>query len=172
MTILLEGMSLVFENHVLDERYPGGAKAFRLARDNGSFCTDGTISRLSFFESEDGFCTLLSLPSFGLEVSSTVATDVAVFMHGCRPWAPCLWLETSPVGDDHSCCWHFEEKREGRMSVPPYFQPSVGLSTFGHLSEHEIRRAIAREGVKNGISLFRDLGSNKVFGGPGALIRH
>jgi hypothetical protein len=172
MTILLEGMSLVFENRVLKERYPGGSKSFRLTWDNGSFCTDGTISRLSFFESDDGFCTLLSLPSFGLEVSSTLATDVAVYMHGCRPWAPCLWLETSPVSDEHSCCWHFAEKREDRMSVPPYFQPMAGLSARGHLDERELRGSIKRVGVKNGISFFRDLKTNKVFGGPSALVRH
>ena len=70
-------MSLVFENRVLDERYAGGTREFRRTWDNGSFCTDGTISRLSFFESDDGFCTLMSLPSFGLEVSSIFATDVA-----------------------------------------------------------------------------------------------
>jgi hypothetical protein len=131
-----------------------------------------TISRLSFFESDDGFCTLLSLPSFGLEVSSTLATDVAVYMHGCRPWAPCLWLETSPVSDEHSCCWHFAEKREDRMSVPPYFQPMAGLSARGHLDERELRGSIKRVGVKNGISFFRDLKTNKVFGGPSALVRH
>lgn len=172
MTILLEGMSLVFENHVLNERYPGGIKGFRLIWDNGSFCTDGTISRLSFFESDDGVCTLMSLPSFGLEVSSTVATDVAVFMHGCRPWAPCLWLEASGVGDDHPCCWHFAEKREDRMNVPPYFQPAVGLSAHGHLDENEMRKTIRRDGIVKGVSLFRDLGTDKVFGGPGQLTRH
>jgi hypothetical protein len=172
MTILLEGMSLIFENRVLNERYPGGDRGFRLTWDNGSFCTDGTISRLSFFESDDGFCTPLSLPSFGLEVSSTVATDVAVFMHGGRPWAPCLWLETSSVTDDHMSCWHIEKKREGRLSVPLYFRPDAGLSAFGHLDEHEVRRLITRDGVKDGVSLFRDLGTNKVFGGPGQIMRH
>jgi hypothetical protein len=172
MTILLEGMSLVFENHVLNERYPGGIKGFRLIWDNGSFCTDGTISRLSFFESDDGFCTLMSLPSFGLEVSSTVATDVAVFMHGCRPWAPCLWLEASGIGDGHPCCWHFAEKREDRMNVPPYFQPAVGLSAHGHLDENEMRKTIRRDGIVKGVSLFRDLGTDKVFGGPSQLTRH
>lgn len=172
MTILLEGMSLVFENHVLKERYPGGIKGFRLAWDNGSFCTDGTISQLSFFESDDGFCTLMSLPSFGLEVSSTIATDVAVFMHGCRPWTPCLWLEASEVGDEHSCCWHFTEKREERMSVPPYFRPSVGLSTRAHLDEHEMRKIVKRDGIVKSVSLFRDVSTGKVFGGPGPLTRH
>ena len=172
MTILLEGMSLVFENRVLDQRYPGGTKGFRMTWDNGSFCTDGTISRLSFFESEDGFCTLMSLPAFGLEVSSTIATDVAVFMHGCRPWAPCLWLEASGFEDDHPCCWHFAEKREDRMNVPLYFRPNVGLSSFGHLDEHEVRRLITRDRVKDGVSLFRDLGTDKGVGGPGQLMRH
>ena len=172
MTILLEGMSLVFENRVLDARYPGGTQGFRLAWDNGSFCTDGTISQLSFFESDDGFCTLMSLPSLGLEVSSIVATDVAVFMHGCRPWAPCLWLEASAAGDAHSCCWHFTEKREIRMSVPAYFKPAVGLSARGHLDENEMRRTIRRDGAMNGVSLFRDIRTNTVFGGPGPLTRH
>lgn len=172
MTVLLEGMSLVFENHVLNERYPGGTKGFRLAWDNGSFCTDGTISRLSFFESDDAFCTLMSLPSFGLQVSPTVATDVAVFMHGHRLWAPCLWLEASSAGDDHSCCWHFTEKREARMSVPPYFEPTVGLSTRAHLDEQEIQKIVRRDGIVKGVSLFRDLGTNKVFAGPGPLTRH
>jgi hypothetical protein len=172
MTVLLEGMSLVFENHVLNERYPGGAKGFRLAWDNGSFCTDGTISQLSFFESDDGFCTLMSLPAFGLEVSSTVATDVAVFMHGCRPWVPCLWLEASKVGDEHSCCWHFTQKREDRMSVPPYFQPAVGLSARWHLDEIEMRKVVRRDGMFKGVALFRDVKTDKVFGGPGPLLRH
>jgi hypothetical protein len=172
MTVLLEGMSLVFENHVLNERYPGGTKGFRLAWDNGSFCTDGTISQLSFFESEDGFCTLMSLPAFGLDVSAAAATDVAVFMHGCRPWAPCLWLETSEVGDEHSCCWHFTEKREDRMSVPPYFRPAVGLSARWQLDEIEMRKSVRRDGAFKGVALFRDLGTNKVFGGPSPLIRH
>jgi hypothetical protein len=138
MTILLEGMSLIFENRVLNERYPGGDKGFRLTWDNGSFCTDGTISRLSFFESNDGFCTLLSLPSFGLNVSSTVATDEAVFMHGGRPWAPCLWLETSPISDDHMSCWgnppdkpmarevEFSMKEVLREEVKIYRQPDHG----------------------------------------------
>jgi len=172
MTVLLEGMSLVFENHVLNERYPGGTKGFRLTWDNGSFCTDGTISQLSFFESDDGFCTLMSLPAFGLEVSSTVATDVAVFLHGCRPWAPCLWLEASEVEDEYSCCWHFTEKREDRMSVPPYFQPAVGLSARWHLEEHEMRKIVRRNGIVKGVSLFRDVRTGKVFGGPGPLTRH
>lgn len=172
MTILLEGMSLVFENRVLQERYPGGVHGFRSAWDNGSFCTDETICRLSFFESDDGFCTLLSLPSFGLAVSSTFAADVAVFLHGRRPWAPCLWLETSPIGDDQSCCWHFEEERKGRMSVPSYFDPEFGLSSFGHLDEVEMRRSITRDGVANGTALFRDLETNKRFAGPSPLTRH
>jgi hypothetical protein len=172
MTVLLEGMSLVFENHVLNERYSGGAKGFRLAWDNGSFCTDGTISRLSFFESDDGFCTLFSLPSYGLDVSSTAATDVAVFMHGGRLWAHCLWLEASPDGEGHTCCWHFTQTREDRMSVPPYFQPTVGLAGCGDLDENEMRKAISRNGAKNGKSLFRDLNTGKIFGGPSPLTRH
>jgi hypothetical protein len=52
-------MSLVFENRVLDERYPGRIHEFPQTWDNGLFCSDGTISQLSFFQSDDGFCTLM-----------------------------------------------------------------------------------------------------------------
>lgn len=58
------------------------------------------------------------------------------------------------------------------MSVPPYFQSTLGLSTCGHLDEREMRKVIRRDGIVNGVSLFRDLGTNKFFGGPGPLTRH
>ena len=58
------------------------------------------------------------------------------------------------------------------MSVPPYFRPAVGLSARWHLDEIEIRKIVRRDGALKCVAFFRDLGTNKVFGGPGPLIRH
>ena len=172
MTVLLEGMSLVFKNSVLDERIAGGTKGFRLAWDNGSFCTDGTISRLSFFESDDGFCTLMAMPALGLDVCTEFATDVGVFLHGCRLWVPCLWLETSAESQEKWCCWHVSEKKESRMAVSSYFRPENTLAHYSNLDEDEIGKRVKRDGEENGVSLFRDQLTERVFGGPSPLRRH
>lgn len=175
MTVLLEGVSLVFENDVLDAQCPGGVFGFRAAWDNGSFCTDGTVSRISFFETADAFCALVAMPNYGLEVSTNFAADVAVFLYGGNLWAPCLWLETSSVTSAKSempVCWHVAEERGGRFAVPKYFRPNASLACYGHLDEAAIMSKVTRVGEKNGVSLFRDEISNHVFSGPGPLRRH
>ena len=42
----------------------------------------------------------------------------------------------------------------------------------GHLNEIEMRKIVRRDGALRGVALFRDLGTNKLFGGPGPLVRH
>jgi hypothetical protein len=172
MTVLLEGISLVFENEVLDAQCPGGVWGFRSAWDNGSYCSDGKVSRISFFEKDDAFCTLMAMPDFGLEVSTHFAADVAVFLHGGAPWVPCLWLEAS-VGDaEMKVCWHVTEKQGTRFAVPPYFRQDGSLARYGHLDEAAITAKVTRAGEKRGVSLFRDESSKHIFAGPRPLRRH
>jgi hypothetical protein len=172
MTVLLEGVSLIFANKVLEERYPGGILAFRSTWDNGSFCTDGSVSRLSFFESGDAFCTLMAMPDYGLEVSSRFAIDVAVFLHGGSPWVPCLWLETSYTNQGMRICWHCNEDKGERFAVPQYYRAHTTLARYGNLAEVDFMIKVKRVGEKNGVSLFRDQLTNRIFAGPNPLRRH
>lgn len=175
MTILLEGVSLVFKNETLEAQCSGGVFGFRAAWDNGSFCTDGTLSRISFFETGDAFCALVAMPDYGLEVSTHFAVDVAVFLHGGFPWAPCLWLETSNVTSSKSemqVCWHITEEQGSRFAVPKYFRANSSLARYGHLDEEAIMAKVKRVGEKNGVSIFRDEVSNNTFVGPSPLLRH
>lgn len=172
MTVLLEGVSLVFENDILDAQCPGGLLGFRAAWDNGSFCTDGTISRIAFFETDDGFCTLMAMPDYGLEVSTRFAADVAVFLHGGVPWVPCLWLETSHEDPGMQVCWHVTEETNHRIAVPRYFRPDASLARYGNLHEEVIMAKVTRVGEKNGVSQFRDAMTNHILAGPGPLRRH
>lgn len=172
MTILLEGVSLVFENAVLNDQFPGGILGFRAAWNNGSFCTDGTVSRISFFETNDAFCVLTTMPDYGLKISTQYAADVAVFLHGGVPWVPCLWLETSSLKAEMPVCWHAAEERESRFAAPQYFRPDATLARYGQLDEEAIMAKVTRVGEKNGVSLFRDEMSNRIFAGPRPLLRH
>ena len=90
MALLLEGMTLVFENVILEAKHPDGLYGFISNWDNGSFCTDGTISKISFFEVDDGLDVLMAMPSMGLELGIEYAADVAVFMHGGGLRSPCM----------------------------------------------------------------------------------
>ena len=172
MTLLLEGVSLVVANKVLEAQFPGGLRGFRATLDNGSFCTDGTVSRLSFFEPDDALCTLMAMPDYGLELSPNFAADVAVFLYGGISWPPCLWLESSFETGEMPVCWHVDEEKSDRIAVPGYFRRGATLARYGHLEEDAIMAKVTRAGEKNGVSLFRDAMSKQTFAGPGRLRRH
>ena len=172
MTLLLEGVSLVVANKVLEVKFPGGLHGFRATLDNGSFCTDGKISRISFFEPDDALCTLMAMPDYGLELSPNSSTDVAAFLYGGVSWPPCRWLESSFEQGELPVCWHVTDERASRIAVPDYFRQSATLARYGHLDEEAIMARVTRMGEKHGVSLFRDEESNHVFAGPGRLRRH
>ena len=172
MTLLLEGVSLVVANKVLEARFPGGSRGFGATLDNGSFCTDGTVSRLSFFEIDDALCTLMAMPDYGLALSPDFAADVAVFLYGGVSWPPCLWLESSFEQGELPVCWHVTEEKTSRIAVPNYFRQGATLARYGHLDEEAIMARVTRMGEKHGVSLFRDTTSKHVFAGPGRLRRH
>lgn len=172
MAVLLEGVSLVFENHVLERKYPGGVLGLRSNWSNGSFCTDGTISRIAYFKTDDAFCALMTMPDYGLDVSTEFATDVAVFVHGGTAWTPCLWLETIQTSENFKVCWHFTEDRGQKFSVPDYFQLDSCLARYGNLDELAFHKRLELVGEENGTTLYRDQLLGTVMSGPSPLSRH
>jgi len=171
MAVLLEGMTLVFENATLEAKHPEGLYGFILAWDNGSFCTDSTISRLSFFEIDDGFSVFMAMQDMGLDVNVNYAEDVAVFTHGGGLWAPCLWLETGISAYGYAVCWHTAEKM-GKISVPTYFNMGATLAKFQGLTADEVSKRMSWVGLNNNVSTFRDRESNILIYGPRFLCRH
>ena len=123
MAVLLEGVSLVFENEVLEKKYPGGLLGFRAAWDNGSYCSDATVCRIAYFETDDTVCAVMAMPDYGLEISTRFAVDVAVFLHGEALWMHCLWLE--PTGRQ-TACGHagIAVKRRAGLRCPSTFAKS------------------------------------------------
>lgn len=172
MAVLLEGVSLVFENEVLERKYPGGVLGFRANWSNGSFCSDGTVSRIAYFETDDAFCTLMAMPDYGLDVSTEFAADVAVFIHGGAAWTPCLWLETSHAPESFQVCWHVTEEQGERFAVPKYFRRDSCLARYRSLDELAIRKRLKLVGEENGEALYRDQKLGTLLCGPNPLSRH
>jgi hypothetical protein len=171
MALLLEGVSLVFENEVLEEKYPGGVRGLRNDWDNGSFCTDGTISRIAYFESDDACCAFIAMPDYGLAVAANYAADVAMFVHGGAAWAPCLWLETETTPASFQICWHSAEE-QGDVAVPRYFRQGATLARYRDLTEASLKSRVTRAGQHNGVALFHDHQSDRLIYGPRPLARH
>lgn len=171
MAVLLEGVSLVFENRTLEKKYPGGLLGFRTAWDNGSYCSDGTVCRIAYFETDDAICALMSMPDYGLDTSGRFAVDVAVFLHGGALWMPCLWLETRPDSDSVRACWHISEAA-GKLAVPKYFRQESNLAQYCQLDEVAISKRLGQIGRYKDLGLYRDLKSRAVVFGPSPLCRH
>ena len=171
MAVLIESMTLVFENMTLEAKHPGGLYGFKKEWDNGSYCTDGTISRLSFFEEDDGFCVFMAMQDMGLAVTADYASDVAVFMHSGHLWSPCLWLETETNPFGYTVCWHTAEEL-GKVSVPIYFKQGGTLAKLHGLSSEDIQTRISRTGIQGKWAIFLDSNSNDFLLGPRPLCRH
>ena len=171
MAILIEGMTLVFENNTLEAKYPGGLYGFRSTWDNGSYCTDGTISRLSFFEEDDGFCVFWAMREMGLDIDVKYAADVAIIMHSGRLWTPCLWLDTQTNLQDYSVCWYFAEEI-GKVSVPRYFNKGVTFAKLQGLTKFELSNRISRFSTNGDVAMFKDQESETTIYGPRQLCRH
>jgi len=43
-----------------------GLLGFRIAWDNGSYCSDGTVCRIAYFETDDAMCAVMAMPDYGL----------------------------------------------------------------------------------------------------------
>lgn len=171
MAILLEAATIVVENDTLVDKYAGGIYGFVQDWRNGSFCTDGILSRISFFNEGDAFCALLKLKDRGLAVSGKYAADVAVFVDGGRPWSPCLWLETDFTYDGMPYCWHAESP-SGRLAVPRYYREGASLACFSGIDKSVMEKRVVLVAQSKHQGFYQDNESRKIIGGPLPLCRH
>ncbi|MCL4745766.1 MAG: hypothetical protein KJZ83_10145 [Burkholderiaceae bacterium] len=171
MGILLEGYSLVFQIEALDQKYPGGTNGLVYDWNNGSWCSDGTIGRLSYYRKDDAFCCFVAQADRGLRIEATHAADVAIFLHGGHPWAPCLWaeVETTPAGLVY--CSHVSDKSE-RIVLPKYFRHEWSLASYATQDEAVVARNVVPLIRSARGATYRDERLDRTFRGPGFLARH
>lgn len=171
MAILLEGYSLVFQIEAVEQKYPGGTQGLVYDWNNGSWCSDGSIGRLSYYGKDDAFCCYVTLADRGLDIGTTHAKDVALVLQGGHPWAPCLWagVETTPSGFVY--CTHLSDKSE-RVVFPKYFRREWSLAHYAAQEEEVLARDVAPVARTAGVAMYRDDRLDRTFRGPGFLSRH
>ena len=171
MAVLLEGYSIVFDNEVLEEKYPGGVVGLRADWNNGSWCSDGALSRIAYFDAEDIYCCMMGLLDKGLACQNKFAEDFAVYYPSGRPALPCLWADVEESLEGLPICYLIEEKI-GKIAVPEYYQRNISLAHYSNQGEKEIKATLSRISHQGSYALYQDALSSKTFRGPAAIVRH
>lgn len=118
MSILVEAISIVVPNAVLETHYPQGVEGFARDCPNGTFCSDGRISRVGFMSARDTGFFLQLLQACGLDHRSEgPAGNVVVVDQNTGPAQACLWLEFAHHEAGVALAWH-AGFRPGRLVVP------------------------------------------------------
>lgn len=171
MALLLEGYSLVFQIEAVERKYPGGLPGLVYDWDNGSYCADGRIGRLSYYGKEDAFCCDGALADGGLDIESTHAEDVALVMHGGHPWVPCLWMEVDMTPAGFVYCTHVSDLSE-RVAFPKYFRREWSLAHYASQDEARVVRDVSPVVRSSNVTMYHDARLERMFQGPGFLSRH
>ena len=171
MAVLLEGYSLVFHIEAIERKYPGGVHRLVYDWNNGSWCSDGRIGRLSYYGKDDAFCCYAALADSGLHIGTTHAEDVALVLHGGNLWKPCLWaeVETTPVGFVY--CIHLSDKTD-KIVFPGYLSREWSLAHYATQDEDVLARDVTPVVRSAGVAMYRDARLERTFRGPGFLSRH
>jgi len=136
MAVSAISISVVARNATIEARFLGGMPAFVRSCPNGTFCTDGTISRVGFMVQSDAHTFINRLRAAGLAPSSAgVASEIALVEQGRGFLFPCNWLQFG-LFDGHHSVWLAGGDR-GRLFIPQFeLQSSVASISADDLSEH------------------------------------
>lgn len=171
MALIVEGMTLVFLNEVINDKYHGGLKGFTQDWDNGSFCTDGFISKISYFEESDATAALISMDAQGLSFVMDFADDIAVFLHSGFLATPCVWLETHINDYGHLEC-RYALDHSNEVHIPDYFLKEDTLANYLGQDGNALAEYIFRLDGDHQSGVFLNIKDNSVLSGPKVLVRH
>lgn len=165
MALIVEGMTLVFLNSAIESQYDGGLQAFIKDWDNSSLCTDGFISKISYFEECDATAALISICKLGLNFAMDYAEDIAVFLHSGFLATPCVWLETNVNEMGHLECRHSLDKNMD-VHIPDYFFIADNLANYLGKAGDELSEFIYRVDEHGESGLFFKLKVTSIYLGP------
>lgn len=117
MAVSAIGCSVIVRNDSVEARFPGGMSSFRSSCPNGSFCTDGTISRVGFMNTDDARTFISELVGAGLAPSmAQAASEIALAVQGHGFPTPCDWLQLG-LFEGYPCVWLAGSDR-GTLFIP------------------------------------------------------
>lgn len=126
MSVLTEAISVVVLRAAAEKAYAGGAAGLASDAPGETFCADGYLLRVGFFNPEDARFFVDLLVAGGLERSRNgIAADFVVVDQNVGPLTPCLWLETGTERDGTPVAWHAAARR-GDLHAPIGWRPLRG----------------------------------------------
>jgi hypothetical protein len=127
-------------------RFPGGLAAFESNAPNGTFCTDGVISRVGFMVEADARTFINTLASQGMASSiAELHAEIALFIQGHGFSHSCSWLQ-SGLFDGRPCVWLSGTDR-GDLFIP---KADLHTDVIG-ISDEEFESI----GFKNKVQVYR-----------------
>ncbi len=97
MAVLCEAISIVVPVTALQERFPGGLRAYSEAAPNRTFCCDGSVARIGLLAPDDARAWLDMLAGHDLRADGD-APAVAVVDQVRGLLSHCDWLSTASDG--------------------------------------------------------------------------
>jgi hypothetical protein len=117
MAVSTVASSVIIRNCTIEARLPGGMAAFEHSCPNQTFCTDGSISRVSFMLEADARSLINQLVAAGLVSSrEELVSEIALVFQEQGFAYPCDWLQLG-LFDGRPCAWLANTDR-GNLFIP------------------------------------------------------
>lgn len=161
MSVLVEAISVVIRNDVLERRYPGGLAAYRSRCPNHTFCTDGTLARVGFMSREEVAHFVRGLARKGFVFFRDEAfVDFAVVDQTVGPTGPCPWLTFARHEDGYCLCW-LAGSPPGELAHPADWTPADSQSLTLR-PEENLEADLEYLGTEANSDVFRDRATGQI----------
>jgi hypothetical protein len=131
VAVLIECISVVVSVDVVQTRHPGGLDGYRDACPNGTFCSDGKLTRVGFMSQTDVKSFVDSLERHGLTFfEDGEFRDVAVVDQTRGPTGPCRWIAFEAGSDGPSYAW-VSGSEPGSVAAPEGWVYERSMSAKG-----------------------------------------
>ncbi len=139
MAVLVEALSVIVPVDAVTSAFPGGLEAYDRECPNGTFCTDGRLTRIGFMAPPDVARFVANLESLGLVfIANGRANQILVVDQITGPTVPCDWFVGGrhPLG--YSAGW-LKGTEPGPLATPKGWSPdqSRGLTFIAGDELHE-----------------------------------
>ncbi len=135
MAVVCDALSVIVRVWTLNNRWPGGVEGYKENAPNGTFCTDGVLTRLGFMTPIDVQVWIDRLQDQGLvfvkeSMGRAEADDIVVIDQNAGPTCYCQWILTE-VRD--GVRWTWQNGREpGELAAPEGWKPADSTSLDFH----------------------------------------
>ena len=155
MGVLVEAISVIVPVRVLEEKYPGGVQGYARNCPNGTYCSDGSLTRVGFMVPADVEAFLEHLAGFGLvSFDGARCIDMAVVDQRQGPTARCDWCEFGVHRLGFSVAW-LTGTSASPMAAPPGWTVARARSIRFAPAEERAGRFL-RLARKAGVEIYLD----------------